>query len=78
MGEWICECANDDCTQGVEMLIAEYERVRSDGVHFFVAPGEEHVWPDVDRVTERNDRYWVVEKVGYAGALASDADPRTK
>src|SRR3954453_5821745 len=74
--EWICECANDACTERVQMSAAEYEAVRSSGDRFFVAPSDDHVWPDVEEVTARNDRYWIVEKVGQAGRLAKQADPR--
>ena len=70
MGEWLCECANDTCLERIEMSIEEYEAVRQDGARFFVAPSDEHVWPDVERVIEHNDRYWVVEKTGHAGELA--------
>jgi len=77
VGEWICECANDTCTERVEMSAAEYEKIRSEGTRFFVAPSDEHVWHDVELVTERNDRYWIVEKVGQAGELARVGDPRT-
>jgi hypothetical protein len=76
VAEWICECANDTCTERIQMSAAEYEAVRSTGNRFLVAPGDEHVWPDVERVTERNNRYWTVEKTGYAGQLARKADPR--
>jgi hypothetical protein len=77
LGEWICECANDTCTERVEMSAVEYEKIRSEGMRFFVAPSDEHVWPDVELVTERTERYWIVEKVGLAGELAMAGDPRT-
>src|SRR6266704_1208380 len=38
---------------------------------------DEHVWPDVERVTERNTRYWVVEMNDRAGELAKRANPRS-
>jgi len=57
VGEWVCECANDTCTELIEMTAAEYEAIRSDGARFFVATGDEHVWPDVEKVTERGERY---------------------
>ena len=76
LGEWICECANDTCTDRVAMSTEEYEKIRSDGARFFVAPSDEHVWADVERVTDRNNRYWIVEKIGHAGELAKSADPR--
>jgi hypothetical protein len=74
--EWICECANDACTERVEMSATEYEAVRSDAARFFVAPSDEHLWPDVEEVTTRNGRYWIVEKVGHAGELAKSDEPR--
>jgi hypothetical protein len=76
LGEWICECANDTCTERVEMSATEYEKIRSEGTRFFVAPRDEHVWPDVERVMDRCERYWIVEKVGQAGELAKEGDPR--
>jgi len=77
VGAWICECANDSCSERIEMSATEYEQIRRDGARFFVSPSGEHVWPDVERVTERNDRYWTVEKTGEARELARKGDPRS-
>jgi hypothetical protein len=77
-GGWVCECANDSCLEHIEMTSSEYEAVRQDGARFFVAPSEEHVWLDVERVIECNDRYWIVEKTGNAHDIAKRADPRAK
>jgi hypothetical protein len=76
VGEWICECADDTCVKQIELSATEYEAVRDDGTHFLVAPGDKHVFLDVEIVTERTDRYWVVEKFGTAGELADRLDPR--
>jgi hypothetical protein len=35
-------------------------------------PGEQHLVLEVEHVVERTDRYWVVEKVGVAGAVAEE------
>ena len=35
------------------------------------------LWPDVERVTERNTGYWVVEMKDRAGELAQRANPRS-
>jgi hypothetical protein len=75
--EWICECATDTCVERVSMSQTEYEAIREHGARFFVAPSYEHVWPDVERITEQNDRYWIVEKLDAAGKLAERADPRS-
>jgi hypothetical protein len=76
VGEWICECADDACVERIELSAAEYEAVRGDGTHFLVAPRDEHVYLDVEIVTERSDRYWIVEKFGTAGEVADSLDPR--
>ncbi len=76
--QWICECANDDCIDEIRMSGGEYETVRTDGTRFFVTADPEHVWPDLERIVERNDRYWVVEKFGEAGKAAQAADPRAQ
>jgi hypothetical protein len=76
IGEWICECAHETCLEHVLMSSDEYEAVRAEGARFFVAPADEHVWPDVELVTERMSRYWIVEKTGRAGELAKEVDPR--
>jgi hypothetical protein len=77
VGGWICECANHACVERVRMSAEEYEAIRDHGARFFVAPSEEHVSPEIERVSEVNDRYWVVEKVGRAGAVAKRHDPRS-
>jgi hypothetical protein len=76
VGEWICECPDDTCVERIELSAVEYEAVRSAGTHFLVAPANEHVLLDVERVVERTDRYWVVEKFGTAGEEADRLDPR--
>jgi hypothetical protein len=77
LGDWICECANEACTERLQLTHEEYEALRSDGTRFAVLPDEDHVVPEVEDVVERHDRYWVVEKVGMAAALAEDVNPRS-
>jgi hypothetical protein len=77
VGDWICECANDTCFEHLALSADEYEAIRQDGASFGVATSDEHVLPDVERVTERNTRYWVVEMNDRAGELAKRADPRS-
>jgi hypothetical protein len=60
------------------MTLAEYNEVREDAARFFVAPSDEHVWPDVERVVRRNDRFWVVEKAGEARREVIRLDPRAR
>src|ERR1051325_9149204 len=69
-GEFVCECAHQGCIQHVTLTVPDYEAVRQHGARFLVAPSDEHVWPDVARIIERNETYWVVEKIDDAGQLA--------
>jgi hypothetical protein len=76
VGEWICECANPECFETIEMTHGEYEAVRAGSDRFFVKPEEAHFVPEAEDVVERHERYWVVQKVGIAGELAQRKDPR--
>jgi len=75
--DWVCECARGDCALPVQLTIAEYESVRSEPTRFLVLPSEEHVDAEFERVVERYERYWVVEKVGRAGDVSEELDART-
>jgi hypothetical protein len=77
LGDWICECANRGCTARLPLTHEEYESLRTDGARFAVFPHEEHVFPEVENVVERHERYWVVEKTGMAAALTEQVNPRT-
>lgn len=76
LADWVCECVDESCTERIELTPEQYERVRETPRHFAVAPSEEHVAPDVERIVEKHARYWVVEKVGEAAAAAQQLDPR--
>ena len=76
LGDWVCECANNACTQRVALTSGDYEVVRADPKRFLVAPGDARVFGEIEAVVERNERFWVVEKEGPAGELAARVDPR--
>lgn len=78
LNEFLCECANETCSEHVSMTVEEYEAVRASSEQFAVMPDDAHVWPDVERVVDRHDRYWVVEKLDYAGGMAAKLDPRSR
>jgi transcription initiation factor TFIID subunit TAF12 len=59
--QFVCECADPNCTHRLEATLNEYEQVRSDGATFMLAPGHEH--DDIERVVDRRSRFNVVEKV---------------
>ena len=73
---FVCECADETCEEQIELTPEEYERVRQTPTYFVVMPSGEHVVADVERVTDRQQRYWVVEKLGIAAAVTIERDPR--
>ena len=66
---FVCECDDPRCTQGVEITVRDYERIRREPTHFFVVPGHEDL--EVERVVETVGRCNVVEKLPGAGAEAA-------
>jgi len=59
--QFVCECADPNCTHRLEATLDEYEDVRADGATFLLAPGHAH--KDIERVLEDRGRFHVVEKV---------------
>jgi hypothetical protein len=57
---FVCECADPTCTETINLTHEQYCGVRADPSHFAVVPG--HVRLEVERVVERHDSYFVVEK----------------
>jgi hypothetical protein len=76
ISQWLCECANEDCTQRITMFLDDYEQLRASPTHFAVAPDMQHVLPDVERIVEKHEQYWVVEKIGEAAEAAEERDVR--
>jgi hypothetical protein len=72
---FLCECEDMGCREMLRLTPAEYESVRADPRHFVIAPGHptEH-----GRIVERTDRFAVIEKVGGAGEIAEELDPRSE
>lgn len=59
--QFVCECADPNCTHRLKVTLEEYEDVRSDGATFVLEPGHEQ--KDIERVVDRRGRFHVVEKV---------------
>jgi hypothetical protein len=59
--QFVCECADPNCTHRVEATLDEYEDVRADGATFLLAPG--HAQNDIERVVKDRGHFHVVEKV---------------
>ena len=58
--EFVCECADPDCTHRVSVSLAEYEEVRAEATTFLVVPGHEQ--GDIERVVSDRGRFRVIEK----------------
>jgi len=77
LSEWICECWDETCGLPVKLTIAEYEAVRAEPTHFFVAPSEEHLSPDIEYIVRQEPRYWVIAKKGVGAEMSRrEQDPR--
>ena len=74
--EYLCECANADCTFRVTLATAEYESVRADPKQFMVLPM--HYTPEIETLVAEYDAYWVVRKTGETGEFVEGLDPRAR
>ncbi len=74
--EFLCECSNIDCDVRLTTTTQHYEAVRAVPEQFLIAPG--HELPEIERVVDENERYFVVEKFGEGGAAAVRLDPRRR
>jgi hypothetical protein len=73
--EFVCECADEGCTERIRLSLAEYEWLRANPRRFVVLPRHERL--EAERVVEDRGRYLIVEKVGVPGEIAEDTDPRS-
>src|SRR3954470_20088224 len=71
---FICECADDKCVVRLSVPPAVYTATRANSTRFLVAP--DHEDPSLERVVERHDGFFVVEKFGTAGDVAERLDTR--
>lgn len=73
--KFLCECARTDCTERLDVPLDIYEWVRARPTHFLVVPGHEQL--EYERVVDQGGGWLVVTKIGVAGDVAEDEDPRT-
>ena len=74
--EFLCECANADCTFRISLPLSTYETVRADPKQFVVLPL--HYTPEIEDLVAEEDTYWVVRKTGEAGEYVEQLDPRSR
>jgi len=72
--EFLCECADPACTDRISLTVGEYEAIRSRPARFVLVPG--HTAPSVEHVVGSAPNHVVVDKVGLAGNIAAELDPR--
>ena len=72
--EFLCECADAGCTERITLTVREYESIRSRPTRFVLVPG--HAAPEIEEVVEKDDDHVVIDKVGVAGNIAAELDPR--
>jgi hypothetical protein len=71
---FICECSLDGCVEHIEVDASAYELVRAHPARFLTRPG--HEIAEIEKVTERNDEYQVVEKMHHFAEIAASGNPR--
>ena len=74
--DFLCECANPDCTFRISLPPSVYESVRADSTQFIVLPL--HYTPEVEDLVAEEETYWVVRKTGEAGDYVAQLDPRNR
>ena len=70
---FVCECANDECTEPLVLDLETYRRVREHPRLFFVLSGHQH--PELEAVVETHRDYLLVKKTGEAGEVAEKTQP---
>jgi hypothetical protein len=68
--EFLCECGRDGCEERILLSSEEFERAHKEDDRFTLAPG--HQTEDLERIVERTDRYWIVDKRQDAEKLLPD------
>jgi hypothetical protein len=68
----LCECADDECAQRIQLTRSEYEDIRSDSTQFVIAHG--HADPEIEEVVLRTDRFEMVRKTGVGAEVAARLD----
>jgi hypothetical protein len=72
----VCECGDITCAEQFVVPIETYERARADAALFLIRPGHEAA--DVERVVEKQQEFWVIQKLpGKPESIAEETDPRS-
>jgi hypothetical protein len=71
---FVCECADETCTERIHVTLEIYEVVRTNPRYFVVAVGHED--REIERVVDSGAGFAIVEKQGSAAEVAEETDPR--
>jgi hypothetical protein len=71
-----CECCDASCVQKLSMAPRDYKRVVEQRFCFVVIPGHEN--SAVEKVVQRHQDYFVVEKVGEAREQLAEDHPQQR
>jgi hypothetical protein len=74
--EYLCECANADCTFQITLTTPQYENIRADPAQFAVLPL--HFTPEIEALVSETEGYWIVRKIGEAADYVEELDPRSR
>jgi hypothetical protein len=75
--EFVCECADPNCTDRVPVTLADYEEVRAEPTTFLTVPG--HDQPDIERVISERGSFQVIEKMqAVVRRTVQRLDPRRR
>jgi hypothetical protein len=73
---FLCECADEQCTQLVRLSLVEYHAVCAHSTRFIIAPGHAAAEGETTMIVGEHGDYLVVEKQGPAAGLVTDCRPR--
>ena len=71
---FVCECADERCTDLVRLTLPEYEDIRGHDLWFIVVAGHERRAGPYEQVIEERRGYVIVEKVGDAAQIVKDLE----
>jgi hypothetical protein len=73
---FICECADPERRGVVLLTMSEYEEIRAQPTHFLNLPGHDGIAVEHTEIVRAAPGYIVVEKIGRAGDVVEELDPR--
>jgi hypothetical protein len=70
--EIVCECGAQDCLERIVLTHDAYRQLRANPRTFAIVPG--HEAEDIEKIVERHEGYYVVEKKEGIPAAIAESD----